>query len=119
VEYADVLGIPCDFTAKPTVAPPQPPQETIHVKAIPERNECEIRFPRVAGYRVEQPPERLTASFNEDSTLELNPKLVGPTVTRNAGIIGETVDLNLVHTGDMRKSTLIYHLTQRLLYTNA
>ena len=34
VEYADVLGIPFDFTAKPVVAPPQPPRETIHVKAV-------------------------------------------------------------------------------------
>ena len=28
VEYADILGIPFDFTAKPVVAPPQPPRET-------------------------------------------------------------------------------------------
>jgi type III restriction enzyme len=28
VEYADVLGIPFDFTAKPVIAPPQPPRET-------------------------------------------------------------------------------------------
>ncbi len=34
VEYADVLGIPFDFTAKPVVAPPQPPRETIQVKAV-------------------------------------------------------------------------------------
>ncbi len=27
VEYADVLGIPFDFTAKPVVPPPQPPRE--------------------------------------------------------------------------------------------
>ncbi|MGH9846851.1 MAG: BPTD_3080 family restriction endonuclease, partial [Blastocatellia bacterium] len=33
VEYADVLGIPFDFTAKPVVAPPQQPRETIQVKA--------------------------------------------------------------------------------------
>jgi type III restriction enzyme len=46
VEYADVLGIPFDFTAKPVVAPPQPPRETIQVKAIrPERDKLEIRFP--------------------------------------------------------------------------
>ena len=39
VEYADVLGIPFDFTAKPVVAPPQPPRETIQVKAVrPERD---------------------------------------------------------------------------------
>src|SRR3989475_6920596 len=31
VEYADIFGIPFDFTAKPVVAPPQPPRETIHV----------------------------------------------------------------------------------------
>ena len=64
VEYADVLGIPFDFTAKPVVAPPQPPRETIQVKAIrPDRDALEIRFPRVAGYRVELPEERLTAEF--------------------------------------------------------
>jgi type III restriction enzyme len=118
VEYADVLGIPFDFTAKPVVSPPQPPRETIQVKAIrPERDELEIRFPRVAGYRVELPEERLVAKFNEDSGLELTPELVGPSVTKNQGIIGEGVDLNLVHTGDLRRSTLLFHLTQRLLYT--
>ena len=118
VEYADVLGIPFDFTAKPVVVQPQPPRETIHVKAVrPERDALEIRFPRVAGYRVELPEERLTAEFNDDSLLELTPDLVGPSVTRNAGIIGEAVDLNLIHTGDLRHSTLLFHLTQRLLYT--
>ncbi len=118
VEYADVLGIPFDFTAKPVVAPPQPPRETIQVKAItPERDACEIRFPRVEGYRVELPEERLTAEFNADSTLELTPAIVGPSVTQNQGIIGEGVDLTLVHTGDLRRSTLLFHLTQRLLYT--
>jgi type III restriction enzyme len=118
VEYADVLGIPFDFTAKPVVAPPQPPRETIQVKAIrPDRDPLEIRFPRVAGYRVELPEERLTAEFNADSVLELTPDLVGPSVTRNEGIIGTGVDLTLVHTGDLRRSTLLFHITQRLLYT--
>ena len=118
VEYADVFGIPFDFTAKPVIAPPQPPRETIQVKAMrPERDALEIRFPRVEGYRVELPEERLTADFNDESVLELNPDLVGPSVTRNSGIIGEGVDMSLDHMGDMRPSTLVFHLTQRLLYT--
>jgi type III restriction enzyme len=118
VEYADVLGIPFDFNAKPVVAPPQPPRETIQVKAVrPDRDALEIRFPRVEGYRAELPEERLTASFNEDSILELTPDLVGATETRNSGIIGETVDLNLVHTGDVRPSQVIYELTSHLLMT--
>src|SRR5258705_3197997 len=118
VEYADVLGIPFDFTAKPVVAPPQPPRETIQVKAVrPERDYLEIQFQRVVGYRVELPEERLSADFNDDSILELTPDLVGPSITRNQGIIGETADMDLKHLGDMRPSSLVFHVTQRLLYT--
>ena len=109
VEYADVFGIPFDFTAKPVVAPPQPPRETVQVKAMrPERDALEIRFPRVEGYRVELPEERLTAEFNDDSVLELTPDLVGPPITRNSGIIGEGVDLSLEHIGDMRPSQVLF-----------
>ncbi len=118
VEYADVLGIPFDFTAKPVVAPPQPPQETIHVRAVrPERDTLEIRFPRVQGYRVELPEDRLTADFNTDSVLELTPELIGATETQNAGIIGEKVDLNLVHTENVRLSQVLYELTAHLVLT--
>jgi len=118
VEYADVFGIPFDFTAKPVIGPPQPPRETIQVKAMrPERDALEIKFPRVEGYRVELPEERLTAAFNVESTLELSPDLVGPSITRNSGIIGQEVDMSLKHLGDMRPSSLVFNLTQRLLYT--
>ncbi|CAM5320236.1 BPTD_3080 family restriction endonuclease [Eoetvoesiella caeni] len=117
-EYADVLGIPFDFTAKPVVAPPQTPRETIQVKAMrPERDALEISFPRVLGYRVDLPEEKLSADFNADSVLELSPDIVGPSITRNSGIIGEQVDLSLKHLGDVRPSTLLFHLTHRLLYS--
>jgi len=118
VEYADVLGIPFDFTAKPVVAPPQPPRDTIQVKAVrPDREALEIKFPRVVGYRIELPEERLTAVFNEDSVMELTPDLVGATETQNSGIIGERADLNLVHTGDVRPSQVLYELTSHLVLT--
>ena len=116
VEYADILGIPFDFTAKPVVAPPQKPRVTLQVKAVrPERDALEIRFPRVEGYRVELPNERLTATFTPDSVFELTPDLVGATETSNAGIIGEAVNLNLVHTGDVRPSQVLYELTSYLV----
>jgi type III restriction enzyme len=117
-EYADIFGVPFDFTAKPVIAPPQPPRETVTVKAVrPDRDHLEIRFPRVEGYRVELPDERLTASFNNDSVYELTPDQVGPSITRNSGIIGEGVDMNLDHLDRVRPSTLLFHLTKHLLYT--
>ena len=118
VEYADVLGVPFDFTARPVVVKPQQPRQTVQVKALrPERDHLEIRFPRVSGYRTDPPKEELAAKFTDDSYLELTPELVGPSMTRNEGIIGEGVDLTLVHTGDLRRSSLLYHLTKRLLET--
>ena len=40
VEYADVLGIPFDFTAKPVVVPPVPPKPRIQVKAMRPETGC-------------------------------------------------------------------------------
>ena len=118
VEYADVLGVPFDFAAEQVVTGPQRARQTIQVQAVrPERDHLEIQFPRVSGYRTDPPKEELAAEFTNDSYLVLTPDLVGPSITRNEGIIGEGVDLNLVHTGDMRRSSLLFHLTQRLLYT--
>ncbi len=118
VEYADVFGIPFDFTAKPVIAPPHKPRETVTVRAVrPERDALEIRFPRVEGYRVELPDERLEAKFNEDSVLVLDPGLVGPSVTQNSGIIGESVNMDLKHLADLRQSTVLFEITRHLLYT--
>ncbi len=87
VEYADVLGIPFDFTAKPVVAPPQPPRETVQVKAVrPDRDALEIRFPRVEGYRVELPEERLTADVQRRLRPGADARTwSAPSMTQNAG----------------------------------
>ena len=48
----------------------------------------------------------------------LTPDVVGPTEVRNEGIIGEGADLNVKHLGDVRQSTLLFHLTKHLLYAH-
>ena len=116
VQYADVFGIPFDFTAQSVQAPAQKPRETIQVKAMrPERDHLEIRFPRVVGYRVDPPNERLEASFDDSSYLEITPALTGAPETLNSGIIGENVNMNLIHTGDVRPSQVLYELTSHLV----
>lgn len=118
VEYADILGIPFDFTAKPVIAPPKPPRPTVRVCAVrPERDPLEIRFPRVEGYRIELPDSGLSAKFTQDSVLALTPKLVGPSMVRNEGIVGEGVTLTVEHLKDMRPATILFHLSRHLLFT--
>ncbi|HRG48753.1 MAG TPA: DEAD/DEAH box helicase family protein [Leptospiraceae bacterium] len=118
VEYADIFGIPFDFTAKPVVSKPKKPLDPITVQAMrPERNSLEIQFPNVKGYRTDLPQETIQAKFTEESKLILTPELVGATKTKNAGIIGEEADMNLEDTHkDKRPSTVLYHITKHMLY---
>ena len=80
VEYADVLGIPFDFTAQPVAAKQPKPRETVAVRAItPDRDACEIRFPRVQGYRVELPEEKVDASVRPMTPPWSSPRnIIGP-----------------------------------------
>ena len=118
VEYADIFGIPFDFAAEPVIAKVTEPKEVVQVKAMrPERDSLEIQFPRVQGYRVELPEERLEAEFNDDHTFTITPELIGAASVVNSGIIGETVDMNLKHLNDVRHSTVIMELTVRLMTT--
>src|SRR6202043_3692129 len=49
--------------------------------------------------------------------MELTPDLVGATETQTSGIIGEQADLNLIHTGAVRPSQVVYELTTHLVMT--
>ena len=120
VEYADILGIPFDFTAKPVVAPPVKPRQTVRVHAVrPDRDALEIVFPRVEGYRIELPEERLSAAKFDHriQCSSLRSSSIGPTETRNQGIVGAPVDLNLVATSRTRCGgpTILYRLTHHTL----
>lgn len=117
VEYADVFGIPFDFTAEPVAPPPpRPPKRTTHVYAVsPERDALEIVFPRVAGYRVLPPEDDFSAEFTKESVLVLSPQLIGAAEVTNSGIIGMPVDMTLQHLRDVRTSSLVYELTSHLL----
>ncbi len=116
VEYADVLGIPFDFTAQPTISKINPPKAMIRVHAItPDRDASEIRFPRVEGYRTQLPQDRIEAHFTPDSVLELTPALVGATETIQSGIVGESDALTLEHLKDERITTIAFRLANRIV----
>ena len=115
VEYADIMGIPFDFTANPQVAPAKPPKKTTRVQAVKERIAKEIVFPRVTGYRIELPRERLRATFTPDSKLVLTPEMVGPGQTLLEGIVGEGVTLTVAEIKDMRPSSISFNLAKHLL----
>jgi type III restriction enzyme len=113
-EYADVLGVPFTFVASHKVAAPRPPKPVTRVYALPERDALEIRFPRVVGYRVTLPSERLNATFSEDSRLIISPDVV-PTRAENEGIVGEGVTLTLEEIGRRRLREVEFYVAGHAL----
>jgi type III restriction enzyme len=87
------------------------------VAAVKERAALEITFPRVIGYRIELPEERLNATFSPDSQLTLTPEMVGPGQTLLEGIVGEGVTLSAAQIKEKRPSTIAFDLAKHLLYT--
>jgi len=114
-EYADILGIPFNFTAKPVVAPPKPPKKTTHVKAIRERDALEIRFPRVIGYRVDLPDERFMAQFTDESSYVIDHEEIGASQTDMSGIVGQGHTLSLKEAQNLRPSTIAMNLAKDVL----
>lgn len=116
VEYADIMGIDgLNFSAQAVQSEVRPPRETIHVHAVPGREALEIAFPRVEGYRIDLPDERLVADFSKLEPYVLDPDKVGATEVIMSGIIGEAEKLTLAHLDKMRRSTLVFRLATHLL----
>ena len=115
-EYADVLGIPFEFTDSKPASRVNPPKPSVRVHPVsPERDHLMIEYPRVAGYRVELPDEYLSAHFTNDSELHLTVDRLGPSITVNNGIIGKGKELNLDHLEDVRRGEITFHLTSYLI----
>ena len=115
-EYADILGIPFDFTAEPVIAPPKKPQKTTRVKALRERAHLEITFPRVTGYRIDLAEDRLAANFTEESDFTFDSEIIGPSETDMSGIVGKSHILSLGEADHERTGTIAFKLAAALLH---
>ena len=117
-EYADIMGIDgLNFSDQPRPAPPQVPRQVVHVHAVsPERDHLEITFPRVEGYRVDLPEERLEVDFSKVEPYVLTPDKVGAAEVTMQGIVGEPAVLTLDHLGRrMRPSEIASKIASHLV----
>ncbi|MBI5826691.1 MAG: DEAD/DEAH box helicase family protein [Deltaproteobacteria bacterium] len=114
-EYAEVYGVPFSFIpcSGATVEPP-PPRPVTRVRALEDRINCEITFPRLMGYRYDFSNERLTYKFTEDSNLALSTKDI-PTKTENAPIVGESSIHTLDDLKRRREQEVAFLLAKLLL----
>ena len=100
-EYAEVYGIPFSFIPSAGTSKIQPPRKYTHVRALEDRINCEIIFPRVVGYRYQFEADKIDAEFGPGSHYALSTEET-PTKTKTASIIGED-------TGEDTSDYLTYH----------
>jgi len=97
-EYAEVYGVPFSFIPCSGTAQPKPPVDRTRVRALEDRIDCEITFPRLLGYRHDIIDHELRYEFTKQARLALSPADV-PTITKNRPIVGA----GSVHTLDELK----------------
>jgi type III restriction enzyme len=114
-EYAEVYGVPFSFLpCSGATGDPKPGPPVTHVRALEDRIDREIRFPRVQGYKYEFETERLQARFTEDSLYALSTEHI-PTWTESAPIVGEKSIHKLDDLKDKRVSEVAFLLAKLTL----
>ncbi len=114
-EYAEVYGVPFAFipSDRPTAAP-KAPRPAVEVRAVSDRWELAIDFPKLDGYRVELPDERLHADFGEDSALHLDEQTVA-LWTRSQGLVGAATEVDLDDIRRARPQRVAFALASTLV----
>ena len=106
-EYADICGVPFSFMPGVKTAAPVPPPPTARVRHLDTRALLAIEYPRIRGYKLRPPEERIVANFNENSILKITPE-DAPPKTELAGIIGKQENINLDDLKMRRENEVVF-----------
>jgi type III restriction enzyme len=115
-QYADVYGVPFQFIPTGKVqASVEPPTATHTVRALDERREYAIQYPRLSGYRYHIPLDRLELTFDAMSAMRL---AAVPTRIDVDPIVGQS-EINEHNWRDVREQTVAFHLAQKVMASHA
>jgi len=113
-EYAEVYGVPFSFIPTAGGSDPKLPRPVVRVRALEERQALEITFPRLVGYRYQMPTERLSASFDSDSAVNLSTREI-PTMVEVDPIAGEKVVHDLNDLRERREQEVTFRIAKLTL----
>ena len=114
-EYAHIIGVPFKmFKGGSTVPTPPPPRTSVY--ALQERKEeFEITFPNLIGYRMEYQDGRLEFDYSNVEDFEIDGSR-NPTQTIMGNALSpEEVDLEVTKVLEKRKSEILFSITKELI----
>lgn len=114
-QYAEVYGVPFSFIpCSGASVDPKPGPIPTRVRALEDRIERMIRFPKVVGYKFDLPSETLRAQFTEDSRMDLSTRDL-PTKVQVDPIVGESTIHTLDDLKKRRENEIAFVLAKRVL----
>ncbi len=114
-EYAHIIGVPFKMFKGGTVEPPTP-REVKEIRALPERREeHEIAFPNVVGYRVETHEGPVIADFSGLDDFEIDGTKY-PLETKMANAFSDRQEkLVIGAVKEKREQEIVYAITKELI----
>jgi type III restriction enzyme len=114
-EYAEVYGVPFAFIPSDHKPAPTPPgRPAIEVRALDERWELAIEFPKVETYRIEVPQEPHSFDHRLADELHVDRGLVA-LWTQTGGVIGASEEQDLDDVRHARRQRVAYEIAADLL----
>ena len=107
-EVAKILGVPFEIVPlkeNPPINGPKPQLKTWRIRAVPERANLEIRFPRVEGY-TRSIRHRMKVDWDNIAPLPLDPTQIPSQVEMKAGLPSNTGRPSLVGPGRLERVDL-------------
>jgi len=113
-EYAEVYGVPFSFLPAGGVGKVRVPKPVHRVRAMDDRNQLEITFPRITGYRWEMSDAPLRAKFTLHSQIVLSTQDL-PTEVEVEPIAGEGAIHDLQDLSEVRLQAVAFRIARRAL----
>ncbi len=115
-EYADVYGVPFAFipSDRPALSP-KPARPAVEVRAVPGRDDLEIRFPRLDGYRLELPDDWQFEDFGSEARAHVTRDELA-TWVQMSSIVGDLDNIELDEYRHARPQKVAYEIAAVLVH---
>ncbi|MCA0296194.1 MAG: DEAD/DEAH box helicase family protein [Actinobacteria bacterium] len=114
-EYSNVYGIPFAFIPSDKPLPPgKPPEPSVDVMALTDREHLKITFPVLSGYRVEIPDVELVFDPADAEAITIDNAVV-PSWVQSEGIVGQPERIEGIKTA--RPQQIAFEIASRVLST--
>jgi type III restriction enzyme len=112
-EYAEVYGVPFSFLSVSGKGRVKVAKAVREVRALPERSDLRIEFPRLTGYRYQMPTDHLDATFDASSILPLSTQDVA-LKTEVDPIVGQ-IATHEIDLREHRMQTVVFAVAKRTM----